>query len=480
MIFNSLEFAVFLPVVFILYWLLHKKLVIQNMLLLVASYVFYGWWDERFLLLIAASSIVDFGVGRGLSVTEDPGKRKLLLALSVFTNLGLLCFFKYFNFFIDSFVESFTLFGFEMQSRSLNIILPVGISFYTFQTLSYTIDVYKRNLQPSKSWIEFFTFVSFFPQLVAGPIERASNLLPQFYKNRTFNYHQAVSGLQLILWGLFKKIVIADRLSVFVDYVYNNPGEAYGPTVVIGTIFFAFQIYCDFSAYSDIAIGTARLFGFDLMKNFRTPYFSTSMKEFWGRWHISLSTWFRDYVYIPLGGNRVNTMFWVRNMMITFVISGLWHGASFNFIIWGFIHGLVIVAEGLISKYYKGSLELPVLFKWSLTFSLVCLGWVFFRASTLSDSLLLIGNMAHGWADQLLNPATIFAGIFLSTYDLVVLFSSLAILFITDAFIGQHDINFLLNRIPRPVRYVAYYGLTAWIIFMGVYDLSPGFIYFQF
>lgn len=480
MIFNSLEFSIFLPVVFILYWLLRKKLVLQNILLLVASYIFYGWWDYRFLLLIAASSIIDYGVGKGLSVTEDLQKRKWLLSLSVVSNLGLLCFFKYFNFFIDSFTASFTLFGFEMESRSLNIILPVGISFYTFQTLSYTIDIYKKNLEPSKSWVEFFTFVSFFPQLVAGPIERAGNLLPQFSRNRTFCYNQAVSGLQLMLWGFFKKIVIADRLSVFVDHVFNNPSDAYGLTVVLGTVFFAFQIYCDFSAYSDIAIGTARLFGFDLMTNFRTPYFSTSMKEFWGRWHISLSTWFRDYVYIPLGGNRVNTFFWVRNMMITFVISGLWHGASFNFIIWGFIHGLVIVIEGLLGKWYTGSVKLPVFFKWALTFSLVCLGWVFFRAATLSDSMLLLSNMTEGWQEQLQNPAAVFSGLLLSSYDLIVLFSSLVILFVTDAFIGQEDINSLLNRIPGKVRYAVYYGLAGWIVFMGVYDLSPGFIYFQF
>lgn len=480
MIFNSLEFALFLPVVFIIYWLLQKKLVWQNTFILMASYIFYGWWDYRFLLLIGASSLIDFLVGHKLAATEDKDRRKILLSVSLLSNLGLLGFFKYYNFFIDSFVQSFTFFGSELQGSSLDIILPVGISFYTFQTLSYTIDIYKKRLKPAKNIIEFFAFVSFFPQLVAGPIERAIHLLPQFSRIRSFDYTFAVSGLQLMLWGFFKKIVIADRLAVFVDLVFDNPQEAFGLSVVFGVVFFALQIYCDFSAYSDIAIGTGRLFGFDLMHNFKTPYFSTSMKEFWGRWHISLSTWFRDYLYIPLGGNRVKSLLWVRNMMITFIISGLWHGANFNFIIWGFIHGFVIVMEGLITKWVKGRFLLPSPIRWAITFSLVCLGWVFFRAATLGDALLLLNNLSLGLESQLQHPLSVLAAIYPTDYDIAVLFSSIAILLLVDAFIGQHDLSTILSRVPRSVRYAAYYSLAAWLLFMGVYNLKPSFIYFQF
>jgi len=325
MLFNSIEFAIFLPIVFILYWFVtNRDLRVQNLLLLVASYVFYGWWDYRFLSLIVFSSIVDYSIGLQMSKTDAQNKRKLLLFASLCVNLGLLGFFKYYNFFIDSFVDAFTFFGHSINPDRLNIILPVGISFYTFQTLSYTIDVYKRKLEPTKDILSFFAFVSFFPQLVAGPIERATNL----------------DGMRQILWGLFKKVAIADNCAVFVNLIFANSADHSGSTLFIGAILFAFQIYCDFSGYSDIAIGTARLFGFNLMKNFAFPYFSRDIAEFWRRWHISLSTWFRDYLYIPLGGSRGSNYVKIRNTFIIFIVSGFWHGANWTFIVWGFLNAL--------------------------------------------------------------------------------------------------------------------------------------------
>ena len=300
MLFNSIDFAIFLPIVFILYWFVtNKNLKLQNLLIVVASYVFYGWWDWRFLSLIVFSTVVDYTVGRQLRTEENQLKRRILLWTSILVNLGFLGFFKYYNFFLDNFITAFSFFGQDIQANSLNIILPVGISFYTFQTLSYTIDVYKRKLEPTKDFVAFSAFVSFFPQLVAGPIERATHLLPQFYKKRTFDYSKAVDGMRQILWGLFKKIVIADNCAEFANQTFNNSADLNGSTLVLGALFFTFQIYGDFSGYSDIAIGTSRLFGFDLMRNFNFPYFSRDIAEFWRRWHISLSTWFSCFCFCP-------------------------------------------------------------------------------------------------------------------------------------------------------------------------------------
>jgi D-alanyl-lipoteichoic acid acyltransferase DltB (MBOAT superfamily) len=310
MLFNSIDFAIFLPIVFILYWFVAKNnLKFQNLLIVLASYLFYGWWDWRFLALIAFSTLVDYTIGIKLLKQENPTKRKLLLWSSILVNLGFLGFFKYYNFFLDNFINAFSFFGQDIQANSLNIILPVGISFYTFQTLSYSIDVYRRKLEPTKDFLAFSAFVCFFPQLVAGPIERATHLLPQFYNKRQFDYAKAVDGLRQILWGLFKKIVIADNCAQFANEIFNNSADHNGSTLVLGALFFTFQIYGDFSGYSDIAIGTSRLFGFDLMQNFNFPYFSRDIAEFWRRWHISLSTWFRDYLYIPLGGSRGGVSF---------------------------------------------------------------------------------------------------------------------------------------------------------------------------
>ncbi len=389
MLFNSIDFAFFLPIVFILYWFVtNKDLRLQNLLIVTASYVFYGWWDWRFLSLIFFSTIVDYTIGRKLKIEENKIKRKTLLWTSILVNLGFLGFFKYYNFFVDNFITAFSFFGQDIQANSLNIILPVGISFYTFQTLSYTIDVYKRKLEPTNDFIAFSAFVSFFPQLVAGPIERATHLLPQFYSKRTFDYSKAVDGMRQILWGLFKKIVIADNCAEFANQIFNNSADMNGSTLVLGALFFTFQIYGDFSGYSDIAIGTSRLFGFDLMRNFNFPYFSRDIAEFWRRWHISLSTWFRDYLYIPLGGSRGGTWMKVRNTFVIFIISGFWHGANWTFIVWGALNAIYFLPL-LLTNNNRNNLEtvaqgklLPSIKELSLmllTFGLTVFAWIFFQ-----------------------------------------------------------------------------------------------------
>lgn len=410
MLFNSLEFLLFLPIVFATYWILNlwthrpRGLQAQNLLLLTASYVFYGWWDWRFLSLIAFSTIVDFAVGLQIakanareipakaddSVRSRTAKRWLWVSLAV--NLGLLGYFKYANFFIENWIEAWSAVGVHMDPWSLKVILPVGISFYTFQTLSYSIDIYHRRLEPTRNLIDFAAFVSFFPQLVAGPIERASALLPQIATRRKFEYEEGVSGLRLILRGLFKKVVVADTCAIYVNDVFANYTEYSGPTLIMGAVFFAFQIYGDFSGYSDIAIGTARLFGIKLMTNFKTPYFSRDIAEFWRRWHISLSTWFRDYLYIPLGGSRVGKWKAIRNTFVIFLVSGFWHGANWTFIVWGLIHALLFLPLLLTGRNRRntGNLQgLPSIrdvagITW--TFASVTMAWVFFRAESVENA----------------------------------------------------------------------------------------------
>ena len=403
MLFNSIDFAIFLPIVFLLYWFVtNKNLKFQNLLIVVASYVFYGWWDWKFLSLIVFSTFVDYTVGRKLRNEESQLKRKMLLWTSILVNLGFLGFFKYYNFFLDNFITAFSFFGQEIQSNSLNIILPVGISFYTFQTLSYTIDVYKRKLEPTNDFIAFSAFVSFFPQLVAGPIERATHLLPQFYKKRTFDYSKAVDGMRQILWGLFKKIVIADNCAEYANQIFNNSADMNGSTLILGALFFTFQIYGDFSGYSDIAIGTSRLFGFDLMRNFNFPYFSRDIAEFWRRWHISLSTWFRDYLYIPLGGSRGGTWMKVRNTFIIFIVSGFWHGANWTFIVWGTLNAIYFLPL-LLTNNNRNNLEtvahgklfpsLKEILYMSLTFGLTMFAWIFFRAENIGHAISYISEI---------------------------------------------------------------------------------------
>ena len=405
MLFNTIDFAVFLPIIFILYWFVaNRNLKFQNFLLVVASYVFYGWWDWRFLSLILFSTLVDFAIGRQLEKEEREIKRKMILWISIIVNIGVLGFFKYYNFFLNNFVDAFSFFGTEIKANSLHIILPVGISFYTFQTLSYTIDVYRRKLEPTKDFIAFTAFVSFFPQLVAGPIERATHFLPQFYKKRAFDYTKAVDGMRQILWGLFKKIVIADNCAEYANLIFNQSDNFSGGSLILGALFFTFQIYGDFSGYSDIAIGTSRLFGFDLKQNFNFPYFSRDIAEFWRRWHISLSTWFRDYLYIPLGGSRGGTWKKVRNTFIIFIVSGLWHGANWTFIIWGALNAVYFLPL-LLTKKNRNNLDVVAqgrlipsikdISSMLLTFGLTVFAWIFFRAENLSHALSYISGIGR-------------------------------------------------------------------------------------
>ncbi|MBG44441.1 MAG: membrane-bound O-acyltransferase family protein [Aequorivita sp.] len=482
MLFNSIDFAIFLPIVFLLYWFVaNKNLKVQNFLLLIASYVFYAWWDWRFLSLIVFSSAVDYLVGIGLSKTEKHEKRKALLLLSIFVNLGFLGFFKYFNFFSESFAEAFTLLGHPFEASRLNIILPVGISFYTFQTMSYSIDVYRRKMEPTKDAIAFFSFVSFFPQLVAGPIERATNLLPQFFKKRNFEYSLAMDGLRQILWGLFKKMVIADNCAQFVNLAFSNPQDYTASSLAIGVVFFAFQIYGDFSGYSDIAIGTTRLFGFNLMKNFSYPYFSRDIAEFWRRWHISLSTWFRDYVYIPLGGSRGSDWLKVRNIFIIFIVSGFWHGANWTFIFWGALNALYFLPL-LLLKRNRQHIEvvakdrfLPSMtdfFKILLTFIITCFAWIFFRANSLSSAFEYI---------SLLFSETIFYSPNFLALNKVYVLSVLIIGFLTLEWKGR-EANYAIESFgeswPKSLKYIFYYCLAMIIFFFG--GKEQAFIYFQF
>jgi len=485
MIFNSLEFAFFLPIVFILYWFgTHKNIKVQNGLLLAASYLFYGWWDWRFLSLIVFSSFIDYIIGIQLSKTAVRRDRRLLLVVSICMNLGFLGFFKYFNFFAESFADAFTLMGKSIAPTRLNIILPVGISFYTFQTLSYSIDVYKKKLEPTRDLIAFFAFVSFFPQLVAGPIERATNLLPQFYKKRIFKYDQAVDGLRQILWGLFKKVVIADNCAEIANYVFNNADHQSGSTLVLGAICFSFQIYGDFSGYSDIAIGTARLFGFDLMRNFAFPYFSRDIAEFWRRWHISLSTWFRDYLYIPLGGSKGGTWMKVRNTFIIFLVSGFWHGANWTFLAWGLLNAIYFLPL-LLTKRNRNNLEIVThrspfphvkdLFFIVLTFTLATFAWIFFRAESLTEAFQYISNI---FTPSLFSmpPKGLGVGLQLSPVIL------LLVVFTIIEWLGK-DSQYAIEKLgtikARPLRWTTY-ATILFLIGMFMQTTETPFIYFQF
>ncbi|WP_435315346.1 MBOAT family O-acyltransferase [Cellulophaga fucicola] len=482
MLFNSIDFAIFLPIVFILYWfVLNRNLKAQNLLLLAASYVFYGWWDWRFLSLIAFSTLVDYTLGVLLGKEEKESKRKIYLWISIIVNLGFLGFFKYYNFFVESFVDAFTFFGQDIKVGSLSIILPVGISFYTFQTLSYTIDVYKRNLEPTKKFIAFAAFVSFFPQLVAGPIERASNLLPQILKKRTFNYCEAKDGLRLMLWGLFKKVVIADSLSPIVNDIFSNYSTLSSPVLIMGAVFFAFQIYGDFSGYSDIAIGTSKLFGIELMSNFKFPYFSKNIGEFWRRWHISLSTWFRDYLYIPLGGSRGSKMIGIRNVFAIFLVSGFWHGANWTFIFWGFFHALLFLPSFLIGtnrKYAEvKNTRLNVftiisnVYRTLLTFILVTIGWVFFRSETITDSFSYLKRIGSSFSGiPYIHPN----GYRLVDYIVLLVF------FIVYEYIIRNNERNPIGFKNRYVRLLVYILLVFLMLLFYDDGVDRSFIYFQF
>ena len=513
MLFNSLEFAFFLPIVFLLYWFLtpsgtngpryslfrywhvseQTALRIQNAFVLVASYIFYGWWDWRFLLLIAFTSFCSWGsgllIGKSVSSAQSVDghkKAKAWMIANIVLNLGILAVFKYYDFFVSEFGQ---LFGISTDSLLLKIILPVGISFYTFQALSYSIDVYRQKIEPTKDIIAFFAFIAFFPQLVAGPIERATNLLPQFLNKRTFSYDQATDGMRQILWGLFKKIVVADNCATYVDQVWATYDTQTGSTLLLAAILFTFQIYGDFSGYSDIAIGTAKLFGVKLMHNFNNPYFSRDIAEFWRRWHISLTTWFRDYVYIPLGGSRPEVSAhikhpdrykkWiiVRNTFVIFLLSGFWHGANWTFIAWGAYHSLLflpLILLGKNRKYTNQVAEGHILPNWKeclqiiFTFALVVIGWIIFRAETITQAWEYVCGLG---TTSLFSIPMIISGLKRTLFFT-------AIMLIVEWFDRDKEHPFCLSHVPQWARIGVIYILVLCMLeFAGN---SQSFIYFQF
>lgn len=477
MLFNSLEFALFLPIVFFAYWFgFHKSLRIQNVFLIVSSYFFYGWWDWRFLILIIFSSALDFTVGRMIYASDREEQKKKLLLLSLFSNLGLLAVFKYFNFFVESFVSSFSFLGFQIDSWTINIILPVGISFYSFQTLSYTIDIYRGQLKPTSDPVAFFAFVSFFPQLVAGPIERAANLLPQFDVSRRFDYTLAIHGLRQILWGLFKKVVIADNCAPFVDTIFASPSEHSSTTLLIGAVLFCIQVYADFSGYSDIAIGVAKLFGFKLMTNFKTPYFSTSWGEFWKRWHISLSSWILDYVYNPLAINRRHwgTAGIVFALVITFTLNGLWHGANWTYVVFGLLMGAFISSEFLFRKRARKiekliGKNLHNFAGWLITMSGWVLACILFRSSSIDSAILYYTNLIFSDVE--------FHLVSIVEYGNIVFL--IAFLFMFELKHRDDYYEFELGSIKsRPVRWSIYSLIIASFFYFPTN--AQQFIYFQF
>ena len=482
MLFNSVDFAIFLPVVFLLYWFVaNKSYKTQNGLIVLASYFFYSCWDWRFSGLILVSTLVDFVVGLSLKDQNNSFKRKLLLALSIGANLGMLGFFKYYNFFIENFTQVFSLFGKDLGVQTLNIILPVGISFYTFQTMSYTIDVYRRQIEPTKDFIAFASFVAFFPQMVAGPIERAQNFLPQFLKKRQFDYNKAVDGLRQVVWGIFKKTVIADNCGIFVDGIFNNHASHNASALFIGAFLFTVQIYCDFSGYSDVAIGTSRLFGFDLKKNFNFPYFSRNIREFWRRWHISLTTWFKDYVYIPMGGSRGSKLLQVRNTILIFLIIGFWHGAQWKFVVYGFINALHFL-PGIIlgkAKRYQYNVahnqclpSLNELFCILRTFLFLVVVRVFFRADNLSQAISYLSGMFSVSLFKFPDLENI--------KQILVLFILIGASTIVE-WLGRNN-EYAIEKIPlkmkRLPRWAFYYGMVFMIFYFA--GKQQQFIYFQF
>ena len=478
--FTSFDFAIFLPIVFLLYWFVfNRNLHAQNSFVVIASYVFYGWWDIRFLALIFISSLIDYYIGKKIFRTKNRRGRKSLLVLSLLINLGILGFFKYYNFFVSSFADAFLFFGMEFKVSSLNIVLPVGISFYTFQTLSYSIDVYRGNLKPANNLTSFLAFVSFFPQLVAGPIERAVNLLPQFEKPRIFRYENAVDGCRQILWGLFKKVVVADNCAEIANLIFSDYTNFNGITLFAGGLFFTFQIYGDFSGYSDIAIGLSRLFGFDLMKNFNYPYFSRDIGEFWRRWHISLSSWFRDYVYIPLGGSRVSKLRQLYNTFVIFIVSGLWHGANWTFVLWGLINAFFFIPLLLLGRNRNNldviaqNSSLPKLREFVgmvFTFLITVFAWIFFRSNSIHEAIEYIKNIFN---------SSFFEMPQLTTKEFIV-FVFVFFLFLVE-WMGRRK-NYGIEEIHLQFPKVITWSLYLLIMLcIAIYAGTPQeFIYFQF
>ncbi len=487
MSFTSLTFLLFLTAVFSLYWGFPRRR-LQNALIVVASFFFYGWWDYRFSGLMLAAALIDFFGGLAMAGTERPALRRMCLTACISANLALLGFFKYFGFFAENLRALSAVTPWHFDFVTLNIVLPVGISFYTFQSMSYSIDVYRGQMKPCRNVIDFLAFVTYFPQLVAGPIERATCLVPQMQADRRFDYADAVEGCRHILWGFFKKMVLADGLSIIVDRAYGNCQTASGPVLAFATVCFAFQIYCDFSAYSDIAVGVSRLFGIRLMRNFAYPYFSQNIVEFWRRWHISLSTWFRDYLYIPLGGSRSGRWARLRNVMVTFLVSGFWHGASWNFIAWGGLHGTAMALSMRRSGSAAGrASDMPAAGGWlpSLealrgilaTFVLVCLGWVFFRAATLGQALSILGRVA---SDAFSPPAYASLGAMLRHDSHCRSLMLILVAFVVAEWLQRaHPHPLHLPRWPGWARWATYTFLLWFTLFHQAATQSP-FIYFQF
>lgn len=488
MLFNSADYLWFLPTVLALYFLSGRLwgFRAQNVVLLIAAYVFYGWWDWRFLALLFLSTLNDYLVGIGLDTLQKQAHRRLLLALSISVNLGVLGFFKYYNFFIDSLIDAFAGLGVTLHAPTLKVILPVGVSFYTFQALTYTISVYRRVIPATRETIEFFAYVSFFPQLVAGPIERAGHLLPQFLKPRHPTAEGFASGLKQILWGLFCKLVVADNCAVVVNAIFNHHGGLPGSVVFVGSVFFAFQIYADFSGYSHIALGTARLLGFELMQNFATPYFSQTIPEFWRRWHISLSTWFRDYVYIPLGGNRVSKARQALNLLITFTISGLWHGANWTFVVWGFLNGLYSIPRVLIGDPLGPAaasrvalIRVPTIaFRMALTFTLIVIAWVFFRAANVATAWSMLRELFS--ASLFSNPATELRALGVLSpvgYGGIAIALLLGMEWLSRGKLYALEFD---DKKPALLRWPAYASVFALILVLRYTGAALDFIYFQF
>ncbi len=470
MIFNSLVFVVFFAAVYAIYLSLHRSRKAQNLLLLVASYVFYGYWDWRFLSLLLISTLIDYSVGLRLDGESRPVQRRTLLLISMTANLCLLGFFKYFNFFADNLYRLFHLAGLQVDELTLHIILPVGISFYTFQTMSYTIDIYRGRLKATRSLADFALFVSFFPQLVAGPIERAIDLLPQITHPRQVRWDQVHAGLSLLLWGYFKKMVVADNLARIANLLFAPDSSFHSLDLVIGTIAFGGQIYGDFSGYSDIARGLAKLMGFELTLNFRLPYFALTPSDFWERWHITLSSWLRDYLYIPLGGNRGSTLFTCRNLMLTMLLGGLWHGAQWNFVLWGLFHGTILILYRLLARFGPGPAPSPhparILIQWVGMLLLTHLGWMIFRIHSL-DQLL------HVFTQISFAPTPDSRWLL---YQVAFFYSPLILMQCAQHFTGDLMVAF---RLPAPLRALLFALLLAGLFIFGVRE-SNEFIYFQF
>lgn len=475
MLFNSLEFFVFLPIIFVWYWLWQKqRLSLQNGLLLVASYYFYACWDWRFLFLLMFSTGLDYLAGLMMQKATSEANRKFWFWLTISVNIGFLGVFKYYNFFVDSFANLLQGFGFEAHFWTLNAILPVGISFYTFHGLSYVIDIYKRRIEPEHNFVEYALFVSYFPLLVAGPIERATHLLPQIKQKRKFEYSKAIQGVKQIIWGLFKKVVVADNCAFFVNQIFTNSTGYSAAELWIGSILFAFQIYGDFSGYSDIALGTSKLFGIDLLRNFNFPYFSKDIADFWRRWHISLSTWFRDYLYIPLGGSKGSKWQRVRNTFIIFLVSGFWHGANWTFIIWGLIHALLfmplLLANSNRSSLHQLAYSYRDIPKILTTFIFVCLAWVFFRADNLTEATSFIVGM---FDFSSLNIDLFYKNAKYSLIALICLTSVIWLVLTEWQNVKKNNYEIQLSKINLVI-------LLGMIFFMGAFKNQMSFIYFQF